>query len=327
MQYITPDRGARWLTIWCSNDLRALRSVGCLAPPSGCLRDLFSLISSLSTSTPPGRWNRKEVLCYGKKNLGDLSGHVALYGDMLSLSRASRKRVLDLSCAGVVSSVSSTTHRGTIVVAFPGQQQRSLYKDDIQKKSTGWPRSVNGVATHAYSPVEGMDSRWVGDANCLNRRCHLICCWLLLVGTSPQSDFWCSNDLWALRSVGCLAPPSRCLRDLFLLALSRGMVPLHGYGSGKMFVLSGEERALDGTPQESAAGTQSTWLKWPLWFKQSLALSPGNWTLSSCLSVLKWQFPLLAENCLPYHQPCSYSLQPTSVLEPTCFYARYDGEC
>ena len=77
-----------------------------------------------------------------------------------------------------------------------------------------------------------------------------------------------------------------------------------------MFVLSGEERALDGTPQESAARTQSTWLKWPLWFKQSLALSPGNWTLSSSLSVLKWQFPLLAENCLPYHQPFSYSLRP-----------------
>ena len=127
--------------------------------------------------------------------------------------------------------------------------------------------------------------------------------------------------------MGCLAPPSRCLRDLFLLALSWGTVPLHGYGSGKMVVLSGEERALDGTPQESAAGTQSTWLKWPLWFKQSLALSPGNWTLSSSLSVLKWQFPLLAGNCLPYHQPCSYSLRPTSVLEPTCFYAQYDGEC
>ena len=82
---------------------------------------------------------------------------------MLSLSNmlevASRKRVSDLSCACVVSSVSSTTHRGTIVVAFHGQQQRSLYKDDIQKKRTGWPRSVNGVATHAYSPVEGMVSR------------------------------------------------------------------------------------------------------------------------------------------------------------------------
>ena len=65
-----------------------------------------------------------------------------------------------------------------------------------------------------------------------------------------------------------------------------------------MFVLSGEERALDGTPQESAARTQSTWLKWPFWFIQSLALSPGNWTLSSSLSVLKWQFPLLAGNCL-----------------------------
>ena len=62
----SPTGGAHWLTIWCSNDLRAIRSLGCLAPPSGCLRDLFSLISSLSTVTPPGRWNRKEVLCYGK---------------------------------------------------------------------------------------------------------------------------------------------------------------------------------------------------------------------------------------------------------------------
>ena len=26
---------ARWVTIWCSNDLRALRSVGCPAPPLG----------------------------------------------------------------------------------------------------------------------------------------------------------------------------------------------------------------------------------------------------------------------------------------------------
>ena len=88
-----------------------------------------------------------------------------------------------------------------------------------------------------------------------------------------------------------------------------------------MFVLSGEERALDGTPQESAARTQSTWLKWPFWFKQSLANSPGNWTLLSSFIVLKWQFPLLAGNCLPYHQPCSYSLRPTSVLELTWFYA------
>ena len=86
-------------------------------------------------------------------------------------------------------------------------------------------RVVGGLvqSTGAYSPVEGMESRWE-DANCLNRRCHLICCWLLLVATSPQSDFWCSNDLWALRSVGCLAPPSRCLRDLFLLVLSRDAV-------------------------------------------------------------------------------------------------------
>ena len=61
----------------------------------------------------------------------------------------------------------------------------------------------------------------------------------------------------------------------FLAGLDRGTVTLHGYGSGKMFVLSGEETALDGTPQESAARTQSTWLKWPLWFKQ--ASSPRTW--------------------------------------------------
>ena len=36
-------------------------------------REFFSLISSLSTVTPPGRWNRKEVLCYGK-NKEDLTG-------------------------------------------------------------------------------------------------------------------------------------------------------------------------------------------------------------------------------------------------------------
>ena len=125
----------------------------------------------------------------------------------------------------------------------------------------------------------------------------------------------------SIRLVGCLAPPSRCLRDLFSLVLSLCTVTLHDYGSGKMFVLSGEERAPDGTPQESVARTQSTWLKWPFWFKHSLALSPGNWRLSSSFTVLKWQFPLLAGNCLPYHQPCSYSLRPTSVLEFTWFYA------
>ena len=38
-------------------------------------------------------------------------------------------------------------------------------------------------------------------------------------------------------------------------------------------------------------------------------------------TVLKWQFPLLAGNCLPYHQPYSYSLRPTSVLELTWFSA------
>ena len=31
----------RWVTLWCSNDILALRSVGCPAPPLGCLRDLF----------------------------------------------------------------------------------------------------------------------------------------------------------------------------------------------------------------------------------------------------------------------------------------------
>ena len=44
---------ARWVTLWCSNV--ALRSVGCPAPPLGCLRDHFSLILSPSTATPPGK--------------------------------------------------------------------------------------------------------------------------------------------------------------------------------------------------------------------------------------------------------------------------------
>ena len=88
------------------------------------------------------------------------------------------------------------------------------------KKHDWWPLSTDGVAAHAYSPVEGMVSWWVGDANCLNRRCHLIWRWLLLVVTRSLSDFWCSNDLRALRSVGCPAPPSGCLRDLFSLVLS-----------------------------------------------------------------------------------------------------------
>ena len=140
--------------------------------------------------------------------------------------------------------------------------------------------------------------------------------WLLMLKRSPGSK------ISGLPSSTIALPEGS-----FLAGLDRGTVTLHGYGSGKMFVLSGEETALDGTPQESAARTQSTWLKWPLWFKQSLALSPENWTLSSSLSVLKWQFPLLAGNCFPYHQPCLYSLRPKSVLEPTWFYAQYDREC
>ena len=76
----------------------------------------------------------------------------------------------------------------------------------------------------------------------------------------------------------------------------------------------------------SAARTQSTWLKWPFWFKQSLANSPRNWTLSSFI-VLKWQFPLLAGNCLPYHQSCPYNPRSTSVLELTWFYAHCCREC
>ena len=88
------------------------------------------------------------------------------------------------------------------------------------KKHNWWPLYADGVAAHAYSPVEGMVSWWVGDANCLSRRCHLIWRWLLLVVTRSLSDFWCSNDLRALRSVGCPAPPSGCLRDLFSLVFS-----------------------------------------------------------------------------------------------------------
>ena len=51
------------------------------------------------------------------------------------------------------------------------------------KKHQWWPFSTDGVAAHAHSPVE------VGDANCLNRRCHLIWHWLLLVVTRSLSDY------------------------------------------------------------------------------------------------------------------------------------------
>ena len=46
--------------------LRARRSIGCLAPPSSCLRDLLQhLISLLSAVASPGRWSHKEVVEIG----------------------------------------------------------------------------------------------------------------------------------------------------------------------------------------------------------------------------------------------------------------------
>ena len=57
------------------------------------------------------------------------------------------------------------------------------------KKHQRWPFSTDGTEAHAYPPVEGMISRWLGDANCFNRRFHLIWRWLLLVGTRSLSDY------------------------------------------------------------------------------------------------------------------------------------------
>ena len=57
------------------------------------------------------------------------------------------------------------------------------------KKHQWWPFSTDGTEAHAYPPVEGMISRWVGDANCFNRRFHLIWRWLLLVVTRSLSDY------------------------------------------------------------------------------------------------------------------------------------------
>ena len=99
-----------------------------------------------------------------------------------------------------------------------------------------------------------------GMPNCFNRRFHLIWRWLLLVVTRSLSTLWCSNDLLALRSVGCPAPPLGCLRDLFSLILS----PSTATPPGK------KKERLTRLFKNSEAWTQATWLKSPFWFKQSL---------------------------------------------------------
>ena len=53
-----------------------------------------------------------------------------------------------------------------------------------------------------------------------------------------------------IRSVGCRAPPSGCLRDLFSLVLSLGTVTSRKIDLTRGFVLCEEEGTLDGTLQE-----------------------------------------------------------------------------
>ena len=79
------------------------------------------------------------------------------------------------------------------------------------------------------------------------------------------------KDLLALRSVGCPAPPSGCLRDHFSLILS----PSAATPPGKK-----KERST-GLFTNSEAWTQATWLKLPFWFKQSLVNVQVDWTLLS----------------------------------------------
>ena len=51
----------------------------------------------------------------------------------------------------------------------------------LVEKQKCWPFSIDGTVAHAYSPVEGMVSRWMVDANGFNWRFHLTWRWLLLV--------------------------------------------------------------------------------------------------------------------------------------------------
>ena len=100
-----------------------------------------------------------------------------------------------------------------------------------------WSCDTNGAGAHAYSPAEGRVSRWMVDAWCLNWRFHLI--WRRLLLVVPSNDhLGCSIML--KQSPGLkvhrvpIAPPSSCLRDLWLQEASfLGAAALPGRPSQK----------------------------------------------------------------------------------------------
>ena len=154
------------------------------------------------------------------------------------------------------------------------------------KKHQWWPFSTDGVAAHAYSPVEGMVSRWVGDANCLNRRCHLIRRWLLLVVTRSVSDY-----LMLKRSPGpkVSGMPSSTI-GLPEGSFLAGLVTEYSYPSRKIdltrgFVLWKEEGTLDGTPQEFR-GLDSSHLAQAAILIQTITSEFLKWAGRCCLYSL-----------------------------------------
>ena len=156
---------------------------------------------------------------------------------------------------------------GILVPPYSPMVHLNITSQHLVKKHECWPFSTEGTAAHAYTPVEGMVSRWMADANCFDRRFHLSgtehCRWLRARwGTS-----WCSNDLRALRSVGCPAPPSSCLRDPSSLILSRSTVTPPGRWNWKKVLCYEEKKEhLTGLCKNSDAWTRATWLKSPFWF-------------------------------------------------------------
>ena len=138
-------------------------------------------------------------------------------------------------------------------------------------------------------------------------------CWWL---RDRWVTLWCSNDLLALRSVGCPAPPLGCLRDLFSLILSPSTVTPPGK----------KKEHLTGLFKNSEAWTQATWLKSPFWFKQSIVKFSSGLDAVVFIHWLWVVLQLLAGNCLPYHQPnCPTTDKPTKVLEPTWFLLAFRG--
>ena len=76
--------------------------------------------------------------------------------------------------------------------------QLDITSQYLVRKHKGEPFSTNGTVAHAYSPVEGMVSRWMVDANGFNRLFHLIWRWLLLV--VPIHDHMVSDHHFPVES-------------------------------------------------------------------------------------------------------------------------------